>query len=119
VSDATDRLPVLLTRLDPDLPIPSYAHPGDAGADLASKHGISLVNAPGTIDAGYRGEISVIVINHDPVSTFTLRRGDRVAQLVIQPVVTAHFVEVSELPGSHRGEGGFGSTGLATEATTL
>jgi dUTP pyrophosphatase len=143
--------------LDPELPVPTYAHPGDAGADLvsavdltlapgqramvptgvsialpegfaafvhprsglAAKHGISLVNAPGTIDAGYRGEISVIVINTDPVSEFVLKRGDRIVQLVIQPVVVAQFVPVDRLPGSHRGEGGFGSTGTASTATNL
>jgi dUTP pyrophosphatase len=143
--------------LDAGLPLPAYAHPGDAGADLvtavditlapgeralvptgvsialpqgyaafvhprsglAAKHGIGLVNAPGTIDAGYRGEISVIVINHDPETTVSLKRGDRIAQLVIQPVVTANFVTVDRLPGSHRGEGGFGSTGVGSAATNL
>lgn len=146
----TDVVPVLLRMLDSELPQPSYAHPGDAGADLvsavdltlepgeramvptgvaialpagyaafvhprsglAAKHGITLVNAPGTIDAGYRGEISVIVMNTDRQHAFTLKRGDRIAQLVIQPVVTANFVQVETLPGSHRGEGGFGSTGV-------
>lgn len=140
---------VLLARLDPDMPVPSYAHPGDAGADLcttvdaelapgqravlptgiaialpdglaafvhprsglAVRYGVSLVNAPGTVDAGYRGEIRVSVINLDPVSTVSFRRGDRIAQLVIQPVVRGVFVEVTRLPGSHRGDGGFGSTG--------
>lgn len=131
------------------MPVPSYAHPGDAGADLcttvdaelapgqravlptgiaialpdglaafvhprsglAVRYGVSLVNAPGTVDAGYRGEIRVSVINLDPVSTVSFRRGDRIAQLVIQPVVRGVFVEVTRLPGSHRGDGGFGSTG--------
>ena len=140
---------VLLTRLDPELPLPTYAHPGDAGADLVSridvslapgeralvptgiaialppgfvglihprsglsvKHGVSIVNAPGTIDAGYRGEISVNVINLDPDASVQLHRGDRIAQLVIQRVELAEFVEVSQLPGSHRADGGFGSTG--------
>ncbi len=140
---------VLITRVDPDVPIPSYGHPGDAGADLvttvdatlapgerallptgvaialpagfaafvhprsglAARHGVSLVNAPGTVDAGYRGEIRVSVINLDPVRPVVFRRGDRIAQLVIQPVARARFHEVDLLPGSHRGDGGFGSTG--------
>ena len=129
---------------------PTYAHPGDAGADitasesvtlapgeralvktglsialpngfvayvmprsgLALKHGISLVNAPGTIDAGFRGEIGVIMLNTDSQNTFHIEPGDRIAQLVIQPVVYATFVPVDELPGTHRGSGGFGSTGV-------
>ncbi len=140
---------VLITRLDPDVPIPAYEHPGDAGADLvttldatlapgerallptgiaialpdgyaafvhprsglAARYGVSLVNAPGTVDAGYRGEIRVSVINLDPVAPVSFRRGDRIAQLVVQPVVRARFHEVAELPGSSRGPGGFGSTG--------
>lgn len=140
---------VLIQRLDPDLPLPSYAHPGDAGADLvaasditlkpgergvvgtgiaialqdgyaafvhprsglAAKHGVSLVNTPGTVDAGYRGEIKVCLINHDLQAEVTLRRGDRIAQLVIQQVEKARFVEVATLPGSARGDGGYGSTG--------
>jgi dUTP pyrophosphatase len=140
---------VLLRRLDPDLPAPSYSHPDDAGADLvtaidvtlapgeravvptgtsialpsgyaafvhprsglAARCGMALVNAPGTIDAGYRGEIQVIVVNLDPRTPIELRRGDRLAQLVIQQVEHARFVEVDELPQSVRGEGGFGSTG--------
>jgi dUTP pyrophosphatase len=140
---------VLLRRLDAALPLPSYSHPGDAGADLlttvdvelppgaravvptgvaialpaghaafvhprsglAARLGLALVNAPGTIDAGYRGEIKVIVVNLDPVTPITLRRGDRVAQLVVQRVERAEFVEVDELPESVRAEGGFGSTG--------
>lgn len=142
---------VLITRLDPDLPLPAYEHPGDAGMDLRSRidvtlepgerrlvptgmaialpngyvalvcarsglalrHGIGLVNAPGVIDAGYRGEIGVILVNHDPSTPVTLSRGDRIAQLVIERVERARLVEVSELPGSHRGDGGFGSTGHA------
>ena len=142
---------VLIKRLDPDVPLPSYAKGGDAGADLvttvdltiepgqrvlaptgisialpngyaafvhprsglAIKHGVSVVNAPGTIDAGYRGEIQVILINHDPNSAISFKRGDRIAQLVIQQVERAAFVEVVELPGSGRGTGGFGSTGNA------
>lgn len=140
---------VLITRLDPDLPLPAYEHPGDAGLDLrartdvslapgaralvptgvaialppgcvalvcprsglALKHGVGLVNAPGVIDAGYRGEISVILVNHDVHDVVHLRRGDRIAQLLVQRVESASLVEVSGLPGSHRGAGGFGSTG--------
>ena len=143
------KAPLLVQRLDPDLPLPSYEHPGDAGLDLRSRidvtlapgqrvliptgiaialpegfvglvhprsglalrHGLSVVNAPGTIDAGYRGEIAVLVINHDQEHSVTLSRGDRIAQLVIQEVVCATIVEVSSLPGSHRGAGGYGSTG--------
>ena len=140
---------VLLRRLDDELPAPSYAHPGDAGADLvaavdvelapgeravvptgvaialpegyaafvhprsglAAKNGLSLVNAPGTIDAGYRGEIKVIVVNLDPRAPIRLRRGDRIAQLVVQRVEHAVFEVVDMLPESVRAEGGFGSTG--------
>lgn len=140
---------VLLLRLDPDLPAPSYAHPGDAGADLvarvdvtlppqgratvptgvaialpdgfaafvhprsglAAKHGLTIVNAPGTVDAGYRGEIAVTLLNTDATETLVLHRGDRIAQLVIQRVERVRFVDVERLPGSHRGEGGFGSSG--------
>lgn len=142
-------LDIHLVRLDPDLPLPAYAHPGDAGADLlttvdvtlrpgeramvptgialalpegyvalvhprsglAARHGLSIVNTPGTIDAGYRGEIKVMLINHDPAEPIELRRGDRIAQLVVQRFERARFVEVSELPGSSRGAGGYGSTG--------
>jgi dUTP pyrophosphatase len=140
---------VLITRLDPDVPLPSYAQQDDAGADLvtaedvdlgpgeralvrtgiaialpagyaafvhprsglAAKHGITLVNAPGTIDAGYRGEIKVIMLNTDPARPVSFRRGDRIAQLVVQRVEHATFREVAALPGSARGDGGFGSTG--------
>jgi len=84
---------------------------------LASKHGVGLVNSPGTIDAGYRGEISVVLINTDPTTAFVIDAGDRIAQLVIQPVVRARFVPVSELPGTARGAGGFGSTGHAGSAS--
>ena len=136
-------------RLDPALPLPAYAHPGDAGADLcaaadvtlapgeralvptgiamalpeghvalvhprsglAARHGISIVNAPGTIDAGYRGEVKVCLVNTDTRESFTVRRGDRIAQLVIQQFETATFVEADDLPGSARGTGGYGSTG--------
>jgi dUTP pyrophosphatase len=140
---------VNIVRLDPDLPLPSYAHPGDAGADLfartdvtllpgerrlvppgialalpegyvalvhprpglAHRSGLSIVNAPGTIDAGYRGEVQVCLVNLDPATPIELRRGDRIAQLVIQQFETAAFVEVDELPDSSRGAGGYGSTG--------
>lgn len=84
---------------------------------LASKHGIGLVNSPGTIDAGYRGEISVVVINTDATTSFVIDTGDRIAQLVIQPVVQARFIPVTELPGSARGADGFGSTGQAGSAS--
>lgn len=140
---------VLIQRLDPELPLPSYAHPGDAGADLvtridvtlapqarvtvptgiaialpdgyaafvhprsglAARHGVTIVNAPGTVDAGYRGEIAVTLLNTDPAEAVVLRRGDRIAQLVVQRVERARFVEAQRLPGSHRGDGGFGSSG--------
>lgn len=140
---------VLITKLDPELPTPSYAKPGDAGADvysridceikpgervliptgiaiampdgyaafahprsgLAIKYGVGIVNAPGTIDSGYRGELQMILINHDPKESFFVKRGDRIAQLVFQKVERAEFIEVVELPGSNRGNGGFGSTG--------
>ena len=78
---------------------------------LAARHGLSIVNTPGTVDAGYRGEIKVLLINHDLQDSIELRRGDRVAQLVIQRYEQAHFSEVAELPDSSRGEGGYGSTG--------
>jgi dUTP pyrophosphatase len=149
-----DRVDVLLHRLDPDLPAPSYAHPGDAGADLvtrvdvtippqgrctvptgvalalpdgyaafvhprsglAARSGLTIVNAPGTVDAGYRGEIHVTLLNTDVGTPVVLRRGDRIAQLVVQRVSRARFVEVERLPGSVRGAGGFGSTGGFTRA---
>jgi dUTP pyrophosphatase len=80
---------------------------------LAIKHGITMVNAPGTVDAGYRGELKLILINHDPSESVSFKRGDRVAQLVIQQVERAEFIEVQDLPGSGRGTDGFGSTGRA------
>jgi dUTP pyrophosphatase len=86
----------------------AFVHPRSG---LAARHGLSIVNTPGTIDAGYRGEISVLLVNHDPRQPVELRRGDRVAQLVVQRVETARFVAVDELPGSARGVGGYGSTG--------
>ena len=139
----------MVKQLDPGLPLPSYAHPGDAGADLcsavevvlepgertlvstgiaialptgfvglvhprsglAARHGISIVNAPGTIDAGYRGEVKVCLINTDRTRSFTVNRGDRIAQLVIQRVHTADFVLADELDDTSRGAGGYGSTG--------
>ncbi len=81
---------------------------------LALKHGITIVNTPGTVDAGYRGELRVILLNTDKTESYSVEVGDRIAQIVIQPVVRARFVEVEKLPGSHRGEGGFGSTGYTT-----
>jgi len=143
---------VLITRLDPSVPLPSYAKPGDAGADLttridvtikpgervlvptgisialpkgyvalvhprsglAIKHGITLVNTPGTVDAAYRGELQCILINLDPSNEVTFKKGDRIAQLVIQEVEEAEFIEVESLPGSDRGSGGFGSTGKSS-----
>ena len=86
----------------------AFVHPRSG---LATKHGVSLVNAPGTVDAGFRGELQVILINHDQHESVTFSRGDRIAQLVIQKVEKADFIEVSELPGSGRGTDGFGSTG--------
>jgi len=142
-------LDVLITRLDPGIPLPAYARPGDAGADLfaaedvdlapgeralvrtgvaialpegyagfvhprsglAARHGVTLVNAPGTIDAGYRGEIKVILLNTDLTQAVSLRRGDRIAQLVVQRIENVRFREVPALPESARGDNGFGSTG--------
>ena len=142
------RIPV--RRLDPDLPLPSYAHPGDAGADLharegvllasgggralvptgmaiaipegwagfvqprsglALKHGVTVLNSPGLIDAGYRDELKVILVNTDPTTDYEVQRGDRIAQLVVRPVAEATFEPVDGLPDSQRDTGGFGSTG--------
>jgi dUTP pyrophosphatase len=86
----------------------AFVHPRSG---LAARFGVSIVNAPGTVDAGYRGEIKVLLVNLDPSRTVVLHRGDRVAQLVVQRVETARFHEVALLPGSARGEGGYGSTG--------
>lgn len=143
---------VLVTRLDPEVPLPTYAHPGDAGADLVTtsdltlgpgeramvgtgiavalpagyaafvhprsglghRLGVSIVNTPGTIDAGYRGEIRVLLVNHDLRESAVFRRGDRIAQLVVQRVERARFHQVDTLPGSARGADGYGSTGVAT-----
>ena len=145
---------VLIRRHDDAVPLPSYAHGGDAGADLvttvdvtlapgqrvrvptgvsialpdgyvalihprsglAARSGVSIVNAPGTVDAGYRGEIQVLLINHDPHRSVQLRRGDRIAQVVFQQVERARFVEVERLPGSARAEGGYGSTGGVSDS---
>ncbi|OQO93995.1 deoxyuridine 5'-triphosphate nucleotidohydrolase [Saccharomonospora piscinae] len=149
---------VLISRVDPDVTVPSYAHPGDAGADLvttsdvrlepgeravvgtgvavalpdgyagfvhprsglAARTGLSIVNAPGTVDSGYRGEIRVCLVNLDPREPIALRRGDRIAQLVVQRVERAEFVEVAQLDETVRGAGGYGSTGghatLGTES---
>jgi dUTP pyrophosphatase len=142
-------LVIPLRRLDPDLPLPSYAHPGDAGADLvaaeeveltpgaraavrtgvalalpagyvglvhprsglAARLGVTVLNAPGTVDAGYRGEILVILVNHDRTNTVKISRGDRIAQLVVQRVERAVFQVVDELDDTARGAGGHGSTG--------
>ncbi|MCT9871803.1 dUTP diphosphatase [Paenarthrobacter aurescens] len=142
-------LVVQLKMLDAGLEAPSYAHPGDAGADLraredvhlapgerrlvptgvsialpngfvalihprsglATKHGLTVVNAPGTVDAGYRGEIAVTLLNTDQNHAIDLKRGDRIAQMVIQRVEYARFVTVDQLSDSVRGTGGFGSTG--------
>lgn len=144
-----ETVPVGLRRLDPDLPIPSYAHEGDAGADLyaardvvlepgaralvptgvaielppgyvglvhprsglAARLGVTVLNAPGTVDSSYRGEIMVNLINHDPAATVTIKRGDRIAQLVVQRVEQANFILVDELSETSRGTGGHGSTG--------
>jgi dUTP pyrophosphatase len=142
------RLPI--QRLDPGLPVPAYAHEGDAGLDLyaaadvtlapferglvptgvavaipdghagfvqprsgsALRSGLSFVNTPGLIDSRYRGEIKVIAVNLDATEPIVIRRGDRIAQLVIQPVVSCEVVETASLDDTTRGEGGFGSTGL-------
>jgi len=144
-----DAVSVPVHQLDPDLPLPSYAHPGDAGADLyaaedavigpgerklvrtgvaialpagfvglvhprsglAVKKGLTVLNAPGTVDAGYRGEILINLVNHDASVPAKIVRGDRIAQLVVQRVERAHFHGVEQLPDSARGAGGHGSTG--------
>lgn len=141
---------IVVKLLDEDMPMPTYAHDGDAGADLrssvdlilepgeramvptgialaipegfagfvqprsglAAKHGIGVVNAPGLIDSGYRGEIKVILINLDKSRAFQISRDDKIAQLVIQKVETISFKSVDELPDTTRGDGGFGSTGI-------
>ena len=144
-----------MRRLDPEVPLPAYAHPGDAGCDLvttadaelapgertvlgtglaialpegwaafvhprsglAAHHGVGIVNSPGTVDAGYRGELRVVVINHDPREVLRLRRLDRIAQLVVQRVEQVAWRETGEaLPASSRGTGGYGSTGGSSAA---
>jgi dUTP pyrophosphatase len=92
----------------------AFVHPRSG---LAARVGLGLVNAPGTFEAGYRGEIKVIVINHDRSAPLALARGERIAQLVVQRVERARFVEVAELPASERGTGGHGSTGGAAALT--
>ncbi len=82
---------------------------------LALRHGVTCLNTPGLIDSGYRGELKVLLVNTDLSEAFEIARGDRIAQLVIQRVEHANFVEVDELPDSDRGEGGFGSTGVASQ----
>jgi dUTP pyrophosphatase len=145
-------LDVPLHQLDPDLPVPAYARPGDAGADLfaregaqlspaggraliptgiivalpigfggfvlprsglALRHGVTCLNTPGLIDPGYRGEVSVLLVNTDTSEGYEVRRGDRIAQLVVIAVEQAQFVAVTEdeLPSSDRGQGGFGHSG--------
>lgn len=89
----------------------AFVHPRSG---LAIKHGVSMVNTPGTVDAGFRGELQVILINHDRDTAITFHKGDRIAQLVIQKVEQAQFIDVEYLPGSDRGEGGFGSTGRSS-----
>jgi dUTP pyrophosphatase len=89
----------------------AFVHPRSG---LAAKHGLTVVNAPGTIDAGYRGEVRVCLLNTDRSESVSLKRGDRIAQIVIQPVVRAVLHEAERLPGSHRGEGGYGSTGTVS-----
>ena len=84
---------------------------------LAAKHGITIVNSPGTVDAGYRGEIKVTLLNTDLTEPYRVAVGDRIAQLIVMPVARANFVAVERLPGSQRGEGGFGSTGLTAQLT--
>jgi len=141
---------VRVLRLDPDLPLPAYARPGDAGADLvaradatlaagggratvptgiaielppgwaglvlprsglAARHGITCLNAPGLIDSGYRDEVRVVLVNHDPDVDYEVRRGDRIAQLVVQRVAAVAWEEAGALSSSERGAGGFGHSG--------
>lgn len=151
---ASVSIDVPLHKLDPELPTPSYAHAGDAGADLharldvelgpgervvvptgvaialpegwaafvhprsglAARHGVTVVNAPGTVDAGFRGEINVILLNTDLREPVRIARGDRIAQLVVQQVARVRFTEVDDLSASARGAGGLGSTGGWTAA---
>ena len=103
---------VNIKRLDPTVELPKYAHSTDASG-LAIKQGLSIVNTPGLIDAHYRGELKVILINLDPTNNIQINKGDRIAQLVIQEVPTVNLVEVEELDETDRGKGGFGSSGVA------
>lgn len=93
---------------------PGYAAFVHPRSGLALKHGVTIVNAPGTVDAGYRGELQVILINHDPGLAISFKKGDRIAQLVVQKVERANFIEVEKLPESDRASGGFGSTGIGS-----
>ena len=108
-----ENVEVLITYSDPDIEAAGlgYAHQGDSG--LAVKRGITVLNAPGTIDAGYRGEIKVPLINLDPDETVHFDAGDRIAQLVIQRYAEARFIKAEVLPGSDRAQNGFGSTGVS------
>ena len=90
---------------------PGYAAFTHPRSGLATRHGVTILNAPGTIDAGYRGEIFVNLVNLDPHESFTVRRGDRIAQLVVQPVAQVRFDPVDSLPDSSRGETGHGASG--------
>ena len=147
-------LDIPLRRLDPDLPLPAYARPDDAGLDLlarepaelapgggraqvptglavaippgwagfvqprsglAARHGVTCLNSPGLIDAGYRGELAVLLVNHDPTEAFSVARGDRIAQLVVQRVEVVRFVVTDHLPESDRGAGGWGHSGVGAE----
>ena len=85
---------------------------------LAAKHGITIVNSPGTVDAGYRGELRVTLLNTDPRESYAIAAGDRIAQLIVMALPKVRFVEVERLPGSERGENGFGSTGYGATAST-
>jgi hypothetical protein len=91
----------------------AFVHPRSG---LAARHGITVVNAPGTVDAGYRGEVRVVLLNTDPAEPFTVRRGDRIAQLVVQPVTRVSFLDAGRAPRLPAGEGGFGSTGAKVVA---
>ena len=105
-------LPGTLALIErPDNPAEGYVALVHPRSGLAARFGVSIVNAPGTVDAGYRGEVKVVLVNLDPRDAVELRRGDRIAQLVLQRVEQARFVEVDALPGSARGSGGYGSTG--------
>ena len=146
---AAAAMQISVKRLDPEVPLPRYARPEDAGLDLfaadsvvmapgaralvrtglavaippgyaglvlprsglALRHGVTVLNSPGLIDAGYRGEVKVLLVNQDRDASVTVERGERIAQLVVQAVASVELVEVDELSASERGGGGFGSTG--------